>query len=167
MSGSDLRYTHQFWLLSASLSKYLGSLMKFRDKIDRFVAKSGLCHILRAQFTVSHLTKYSKLFTIILILQLPTSVLSGSKWASVIANDFQIYFHHTCNCSIEPTHLFGTSEYVHDFWLWIWSKFQLNMKFKSVNFVWKNGQFLGQKSTLKKFARPIIQVYSSNVPQRS
>ena len=61
--GSDLRFTHQFWLLSASLSKHLGSLMKFRDKIDRFVAKSGLCHILRAQFTVSHLTKYSKLFT--------------------------------------------------------------------------------------------------------
>ena len=67
--GSDLRFTHQFWLLSASLSKHLGSLMKFRDKIDRFVAKSGLCHILRAQFTVSHLTKYSKNCIIILILQ--------------------------------------------------------------------------------------------------
>ena len=55
--GSDLRFTHQFWLLSALPSKHLGLLMKFRDKINRFGAKPGLCLIPRAQFMVSYFTK--------------------------------------------------------------------------------------------------------------
>ena len=55
--GSDLRFTHQFWLLSVSLSNHLGLLMKFRDKINRSGAKPGLCLIPRAQFMVSYFIK--------------------------------------------------------------------------------------------------------------
>ena len=65
--GSDLRFTHQFWLLLVSPSKHFGSLMKFRDKINRSGAKPGLCLIPRAQYMVSYFTK-SLIHIIIIII---------------------------------------------------------------------------------------------------